>query len=165
MLGDALRAQRRPDPAPELYRRARLDCTGDFNLESAELFALCGSERISDTDLFARHATFGRRIEKACAPRTQPFRNVKNPRRRLRVGYLSGDFRHHVVTLFMLPVLERHDRSAYEAYCYSSTDMVDSYTRQISARADVWRPVAGLSPTQLAEAIGGGRIRIPSRPT
>ncbi len=160
VLGEVLLAECRTDEALELYRIARLDCPGDFNLESAELFALCGSERISDADLFARHATFGRRIEKACAPRTQPFRNVKNPQRRLRVGYLSGDFRHHVVTLFMLPVLERHDRSASEAYCYSSTDMVDSYTRQISARADVWRPVAGLSPTQLAEAIGGDEIDI-----
>ncbi|MGH8691211.1 MAG: tetratricopeptide repeat protein, partial [Burkholderiales bacterium] len=160
MLGEVLLAQCRAGEALELYRVARRDCPHDFGLESAELFALCGSERISDADLFARHAAFGRRIEDAYAPRTRSFRNAKDPRRRLRIGYLSGDFRYHVVTLFMLPVLERHDRSAYEVYCYSTTDMKDSYTRQMSARAGVWRDAAGLSSAQLAEAIAVDEIDI-----
>jgi predicted O-linked N-acetylglucosamine transferase (SPINDLY family) len=160
MLGEALNAQCRIEEALELYRVARRDFPLDFGLESAELFALCGSERISDADLFARHAVFGRRIEEAYAPRARPFRNTKDPQRRLRIGYLSGDFRYHVVTLFMLPVLERHDRSAYEVYCYSTTDVADNYTRQISARADVWRDAAGLSSAQLAEGIAGDEIDI-----
>src|SRR5258708_16069017 len=105
MLGEVLNAQCRADEALRLYRVARRGCPDDFNLESAELFAFCGSERIPDADLFARHVTFGKRIEGAYAPRTQPFRNAKDPGRRLRIGYLSGDFRYHVVTLFMLPVL------------------------------------------------------------
>lgn len=160
MLGEVLNAQCRIDEALELYGVARRDCPRDFNLESAELFALCGSERISDADLFARHVTFGERLQSAHAPRRQPFRNAKDPGRRLRIGYLSGDFRYHVVTLFMLPVLERHDRSAYEVYCYSTADGADSYTRQISARADVWRDAAGLSNAQLAQAIAGDEIDI-----
>lgn len=160
MLGDVLLAQCRTDEALEVYRVARRDCPHDFGLESAELFALLGSERISDADLLARHAAFGRRIEAAYAPRTRSFRNTRDPRRRLRIGYLSGDFRYHVVTLFMLPVLERHDRSAYEVYCYSTTEMKDSYTRQISARAGAWRDAAGLSNAQLAEAIAADEIDI-----
>ncbi len=160
MLGEVLLAQCRTDEAFEHYRLARRDCPQDFGLESAELFALCGSERISDADLFARHAAFGKRIEEAYAPRTAPFRNARDPERRLRIGYLSGDFRYHVVTLFMLPVLERHDRSAYEVYCYSTTDMKDGYTQQISARADAWRDATGLSSVQLAEAIAADEIDI-----
>jgi predicted O-linked N-acetylglucosamine transferase (SPINDLY family) len=160
MLGEVLLAQCRTDEAFEHYRVARRDCPQDFGLESAELFALCGSERISEADLFARHAAFGRRIEEAYAPRTGAFRNARDPQRRLRIGYLSGDFRYHVVTLFMLPVLERHDRAAYEVYCYSTTDMKDGYTQQISARADVWREAAGLSHAQLTEAIAADEIDI-----
>src|SRR2546422_11670519 len=52
------------------------------------------------------------------------------------------------------------DRSACEVYCYSTADTPDSYTRQISARTDVWRPAAGWSPTQMAEAIAGDEIDI-----
>ena len=160
MLGEVLLAQCRTEEAFEHYRVARRDCPQDFGLESAELFALCGSERISDADLFARHAAFGKRIEEAYAPLRGPFRNARDPQRRLRIGYLSGDFRYHVVTLFMLPVLERHDRSAYEIYCYSTTDMKDGYTQQLSARADVWRDATGLSNAQLTDAIVADKIDI-----
>jgi protein O-GlcNAc transferase len=160
MLGEVLLAQCRADEAFEVYAVARRSSPQDYGLESAELFALFGSERISDADLFARHAAFGERLEAAYPPRSTPFRNAKDPRRRLRIGYLSGDFRYHVVTVFMLPVLERHDRSACEVYCYSTTDSPDSYTQQISARTDVWRPAAGLSPAQLAEAIAADEIDI-----
>jgi protein O-GlcNAc transferase len=160
MLGEVLLAQCRTDEAFEHYRLARGNCPQDFGLESAELFALCGSERISDADLFARHAAFGKRLEAAYVPRKGPLRNPRDPQRRLRIGYLSGDFRYHVVTLFMLPVLERHDRSACEIYCYSTTDMKDGYTQQVSARADVWRDATGLSNDQLTEAMAADQIDI-----
>jgi len=160
MLGEVLLAQCRPDEAFKVCGFARQNCPHDFALESAELFALSGSERISDADLFARHAAFGKRLEAAYPARTPVFRNAKDSQRRLRIGYLSGDFRYHVVTLFMLPVLERHDRAAGQVYCYSTGDTTDSYTQQVSARADVWRPAAGLPAAQLAEVIAADEIDI-----
>ena len=159
MLGEALLAQSRGDEAFEVYRRARQENPQDFGLESAELFALFGSDRISDEELFARHAAFGQRLEAVHAPRTA-FRNARDPERRLRIGYLSGDFRYHVVTLFMLPVLERHNRASFEVYCYSTADSTDGHTRQITQRADVWRAMGGKSPAQVAEAITADAIDI-----
>ena len=159
MLGEVLLTQSRGDEAFEVYRTARQENPQDFGLESAELFALFGSDRASDEELFARHAAFGKRLEAAHAPRTT-FRNTRDPERRLRVGYLSGDFRYHVVTLFMLPVLERHDRGSFEVYCYSTADSADGYTRQIAQRADVWRPMGGKSSAQIAEAISADEIDI-----
>jgi predicted O-linked N-acetylglucosamine transferase (SPINDLY family) len=160
MLGEVLLAQCRTDEAFECYGLARRNCPEDFGLESAELFALCGSERISDAELFTRHAAFGKRLEEAYAPRTGAFRNARDRERRLRIGYLSGDFRYHVVALFTLPVLERHDRTAYEVYCYSTTDMRDGYTQQVAALADVWRDAAALSTDQLTAAIAADEIDI-----
>jgi predicted O-linked N-acetylglucosamine transferase (SPINDLY family) len=160
MLGGVLLGQCRADEALALYRTARERCPDDFDLESAELFALNSSEQIAEDELFARHAAFGSRIEQAHPPRFTPFRNVRDPGRRLRIGYVSGDFCYHVVTLFTLPVIERHDRSAVEVYCYSTGGRVDEYTRQISARADVWRDVSSLSATALADAINRDSIDI-----
>jgi predicted O-linked N-acetylglucosamine transferase (SPINDLY family) len=159
MLGEVLLAQCRGDEAFEVYRNARGDNPQDSGLESAELFALFSSDRVSDEELFARHAAFGRRLEAAHPPRAT-FANSRDAERRLRIGYLSGDFRYHVVTLFMLPVLERHDRASCEVYCYSTADSADSYTRQIAERTDVWRPIGGQSPSQLADAIAGDAIDI-----
>ncbi len=159
MLGEVLLAQCRGDEAFEVYRIARRENPRDFALESAELFALFGSDRVSDEELFARHAAFGKRLEAANPPRAS-FGNTRDPARRLRIGYLSGDFRYHVVTLFMLPVLERHDRASFEVYCYSTADSADGYTRQIAERTDAWRPMGGQSPARIAETIAADAIDI-----
>lgn len=155
MLGGVLLGQGRIDEALALYREA----PRDPELESAELFALNASARMAEDELFARHAEFGMRLENAYPPRFV-FSNKKEPTRRLRIGYVSGDFAYHVVTLFMLPVLERHDRAAYEVFCYSTSPRVDEYTRKVASRADAWRPAAGLSPEQLADAIHADGIDI-----
>ena len=159
MLGEVLLAQCRGDEAFESYRKARRDNPQDFGLESAELFALFSSDRVGDEELFARHAAFGKRLEAATPPRAS-FANSRDPERRLRIGYLSGDFRYHVVTLFMLPVLERHDRASCEVFCYSTADSTDRYTRQVAERADVWRAMGGQPPSQLTEAIAADGIDI-----
>jgi len=155
LLGGVLLGQCRIDEALELYRRA----PRDLDLASAELFALNASEQISDDELFARHAEFGRNLEQA-VPARFSFSNPKHPARRLRIGYVSGDFSYHVVALFMQPVLERHDRRAFEVFCYSSAERVDQYTRQLAKASDVWRPCAGMSDTQLADAIHADGIDI-----
>ena len=160
MLGGVLLGQCRVDEAVVLYRGARERCPGDFDLESAELFALNASEEIADDVLFAKHVEFGRRLEVAYPSRFEPFRNTRDPDRRLRVGYVSGDFRYHVVTLFMIPVVENHDRSAVEVFCYSTGGRVDHYARQLSGRADFWRDVGSMSASELADQINRDHIDI-----
>jgi protein O-GlcNAc transferase len=160
MLGGVLLAQCRIDEALDLYRAGRERCAGELALDSAELFALNSSEQISDEALFARHVDFGTRIEQLHAPRFDPFHNERDLRRPLRVGYVSGDFAFHVVTLFMIPVIEGHDRLAMEVYCYATSDCRDEYTRRLSAHADVWRDSASLSDAELAELINRDGIDI-----
>jgi predicted O-linked N-acetylglucosamine transferase (SPINDLY family) len=155
MLGGVLLAQCRFDEALELYRGA----PRDPDLVSAELFALNASETGSEEALFARHAEFGRRLEETYRARFD-FPGARDPKRRLRIGYVSGDFSYHVVALFMQPVLERRDRAAIEVFCYSTSERVDDYTRQLMAHADAWRPCAGLPEAQLADAIHADGIDI-----
>ena len=155
MLGGVLLAQCRIDEALELYRRA----PRDPDLVSAELFALNASDKVAEDELFARHVAFGRELEQAM-PARFAFSNRKDPARRLRIGYVSGDFSYHVVALFMLPVLERRGRRAVEVFCYSSAERVDQYTRQLAQASDAWRPCAGMSDAQLADAIHADGIDI-----
>jgi protein O-GlcNAc transferase len=155
MLGGVLLAQCRIDEALELYRRS----PRDPDVVSAELFALNAALSGSEDELFARHAEFGRRLEQTY-PARFAYPGARDPERRLRIGYVSGDFSYHVVALFMLPVLERRDRAAMEVFCYSTSERVDEYTRQLMAHADGWRPCAGLADRQLADAIHADRIDV-----
>ena len=160
ILGEVLRSQSRAEEAVEVLAAGRKLDHGGFALESAELFTLNFSENILPDELFARHKAFGARLEKAYRPAFEPFRNARDPDRRLRVGYVSGDFSFHPVSLFLIPVLERHDRSAYEIYCYSVADKADDVTRQISERADVWRPLGPRPAAELAETMNRDMIDV-----
>lgn len=79
---------------------------------------------------------------------------------RLRVGYLSADFRQHSVSYFFVPLIEAHDRGAVEIFCYSGVKQPDTITSRIEQAAEHWRPVAGLSDEELVQRIREDEIDI-----
>jgi protein O-GlcNAc transferase len=94
------------------------------------------------------------------ATRIRPHGNDRNPDRRLRIGYVSPDFRQHVVGRNVLPLLREHDHTACEIFCYSGVMIPDAVTEQFRSYADHWRPCAGLNDTQLAAQIRADQIDI-----
>ena len=92
-------------------------------------------------------------IEAAVTQKTD-FANPRTTERRLRIGYVTGDFhRQHPVNIFMLPVLLRHDRERFEVCVYHTGTMHDEYTRQAKACADRWLDAAALDDKALQQAI------------
>ena len=65
---------------------------------------------------------------------SSPMLNDRSPDRRLRIGYVSPDFRVHPVGRFMLPLLESHDHSNFEIFCYSSFERPGRDHRRCRAR-------------------------------
>lgn len=88
------------------------------------------------------------------------YRNNPTASRRLRVGYVSPDFREHCQTLFTTPLLKHHDHDAVEVYGYSTVHNPDALTQRLAGFADVWRDVSSLDDTQLALQILDDRIDI-----
>jgi len=86
--------------------------------------------------------------------------NSRQTERRLRIGYVSPDFRDHCQSLFTVPLLSRHDHAAHEIFCYSSVERPDDLTRRLAGYADVWREVGSLDDDALAAVIRGDRIDI-----
>ncbi len=159
MLGNLLHRHGRVAEMLELCRAALERDPGRLELASFELFLLNFSDAISAEALYERHRSFGERLERAHAP-AFAFARAPDPERRLRVGYVSGDFNSHPVALFLQPLLERLDRSRFEACCYSTSTRSDEFTRRLAARADLWRDAAALSEARLAEVIHADRIDI-----
>jgi protein O-GlcNAc transferase len=159
VLGGVLRAQARIVEALECFAAARKLAPERFDLESAELFTLSCSEDVSSESLFERHKAFGRRLEAATPPRFR-FPRPADPGRRLRVGYVSGDFSRHPVALFLIPVIEGHDRKAFEVCCYSTGAGSDEVTQTLRDSADLFRDAASMSDDDLAEAIHGDGVDV-----
>lgn len=104
-------------------------------------------------ELFAAFCKSARQFRQPPAPQDR-FREIgREPGRRLRIGYVSSDFRLHVVGLNLLPLVENHDRDIFDLYFYSDAGEDDQITQRFKAVAAAWRPVSGLDDASVARAI------------
>lgn len=93
---------------------------------------------------------------------TQSMRPMPQPAagRRLRVGYISADFRRHALRFFIRPILRNHDRSRFEVFCYYNHRREDAVTSEIRSLSDHWIDCCRMSDSELAERIAGDEIDI-----
>lgn len=121
------------------------DSTG---IPSHRLFALLYGDKRTDQDIAALHRQHG---EDVCRRNPQLPVQPRGSGTRLRIGYLSPDFGAHPVGYFMEPILEHHDRSGFEIYCYSDRAGADELTQCLRGHSEHWVECRGMSNAQLAE--------------
>jgi predicted O-linked N-acetylglucosamine transferase (SPINDLY family) len=97
-----------------------------------------------------RHAPFpDRHASSAAHP---PHANLPTMGRRLRIGYVSGDFRRHALLFVFEPLLAAHDRDAFEITCFDNTRKPDAHTERLRAMADHWHIIRDMTD-DCAEAL------------
>ncbi len=89
-----------------------------------------------------------------------PHPNERIPQKRLRIGYVSPDFRRHAVAYFAEPILTQHDRTRVEVFCYAEVQREDDYTEHFRGLSDHWRSTVGLSDAEVERRIREDRIDI-----
>lgn len=150
-LGNSLKDLGRLEEAEASFRRAlALDPDDRAALDNL-LLALNYTDRHTCAEVYEAHLDWARRHAAPAAHESHP--NPRDPRRRLRVGYVSPDFRRHSVAYFIEPVLARHDRAAFEVYCYSNVGLPDRMTGHLLALADHARSIVGMSDESAAQAV------------
>jgi predicted O-linked N-acetylglucosamine transferase (SPINDLY family) len=90
----------------------------------------------------------------------QPHTNHPNPERRLRVGYVSPDFRDHPSSCFTIPLLSNHDHRQCEIFCFANVARPDAITERLRGYADQWRDTVELSDQQVADLVRRDQIDI-----
>ena len=87
--------------------------------------------------------------------------NDRTPDRRLRIGYVSPDFRNHVVGANVLPLFRNHDRQAFEVICYANLKLpADAMTDEFRSLSHRWRDISKLDDRQAAQLIRDDGIDI-----
>lgn len=158
-LGSVLKDAGSLDEAIECYREARKLDPSDPGIHGNLVYSL----------IF--QASDGKTILDECrrwdAAHALPLRPAKSSHacdptqdRRLRIGYVSGDFRDHCQSLFTIPLLSNHDHGQFEIFCYSSVERPDEFTRRIAGYADVWRDARSLDDDGLATLVRDDRIDV-----
>ena len=123
------------------------------------LFALNYREDLSAEAIFAEYQAWDARHARGLSQGV-PFDIDRTEGRRLRVGFVSPDFRTHAVALFAEPLLAALDRDAMELFLYAEVPVEDAATARFRALADHWRPTVGLGDDDLAALIRQDRIDV-----
>lgn len=149
-IADALGAAGLVEEALEYFQRAEELAPGDFDVRSDQLLLKNYLPHISQDALFEAHCEAA-----ACLPSgaKRSFGNDCTPMRRLKVGYVSADFRQHSVAYFIEPVLENHDLEQYEVYCYYNGKEQDVVTRRLRNKCSIWRDIHELDDNAAADLI------------
>jgi predicted O-linked N-acetylglucosamine transferase (SPINDLY family) len=159
-LGRSLKHQGRIQEAIDCWRRALRHNPNHASVNLNLLTSLHYSPDCEPSKIYAEYQQWAERHATPLAQLIKPFRNDRNPERRLRIGYVSGDFYSHAVACFLEPLLAAHDHSDFEIICYASNQNRDTTTQQLQAYADRWREIYTLDDEQLADLIRQDEIDI-----
>ena len=159
-LGNILKDQGLLEEALVAYDRATTLNPSNSVFASNRVYLLHFHPRYSAQAIYEAHRQWNRQYAAPLQSTLRPHANDCSPERRLKIGYVSPDLREHPVGRFLLPLLQAHDRSQVEVFCYSHVSVPDDLTRHLQENTDTWRSTMGLSDEQLAEMIRADGIDI-----
>ena len=101
----------------------------------------------------------GRGGQLAAAGPTPAVKPPAEPRsQRLRIGYLSADFRNHAMGTLIHGLFRHHDRERFEVFAYAINDVSDAYTRSVHQGVEHFTVVASDTNEQLADRIRADQL-------
>lgn len=152
-LGGCLKELGRFDEAILAYRQALAIQPGLSEAHSNLLFAMLHQD-LDDREIADEHLLWQRQhADGPTSPRMETLPADERNTKRLRIGYVSPDFREHSVTRFLLPLMENHDREKFEVFAYAEVPTPDEITTRLQSLTDGWRDTVGLGDAQVAELI------------
>jgi protein O-GlcNAc transferase len=158
--GNLLMRLGRIDKALQCYDRA-LKLKPDFHQAFNNLVYVRNfSDAYSPERIFEAHLEWARAFADhlTSAADSNQFRIAGGEK--IRIGYVSANFREHAVTYFLQPVLEHHDQSTFDIYCYSDVQIPDARTKKLKKIVSNWRDTAGMSDTAVWQQIRRDGIHI-----
>jgi predicted O-linked N-acetylglucosamine transferase (SPINDLY family) len=161
-LGRCLRALGRMDEALPAYDAAAASSPQPATHSNA-VFAAQYVAGLGLAELTARASAWARRHTAPWATRPRPPRasgSFPAPGARLRIGYVSADFRQHAVAFFLEPVLCAHDPAAVETFCYVGNREADPVTARLRAAAHHWRDITRMDDEAAAACIRADHIDV-----
>ncbi len=79
---------------------------------------------------------------------------------KIRVGFVSGDFKNHPVAFFLENLLKNFDKEKFELYAYSTISFEDETTKKLKQYFDQWLNLSGLSGENVTKKIREDKIHI-----
>jgi predicted O-linked N-acetylglucosamine transferase (SPINDLY family) len=110
--------------------------------------------------VFGRHKDWASRYELSVFRDRYQHSQSSQRERRLRIGYVSGDFCNHPVGALFKGVVQNHDKEKFEIHCYSNYLVADRVTEEIRAHTNHWHDIALMDVEEVAALIHSHEIDI-----
>jgi len=159
-LGNVLADQRKLDMALACYKKTLAIKPGHPLATKSYLYTLLYHPDVSSDDLFDAFKEFIRDKSSDHAKPALPPIDLSSSGRRLRIGYLTSDFRDHPLGSVLMPILSNHDHDRFEIFCYAEMRADDDVTEQFRGHADHWRVINGMTDAEVAANIRDDGIQI-----
>jgi protein O-GlcNAc transferase len=165
-LGCAHMEQGRADLAAPCFDAALRLQPDMASAQSNRLFCMNYDPQVDPATLFDEHCRWGQRQEMKVHAERQIYRNHhkqrfdRDPQRRLRIGYVSPDFRGHALARYLEPVLVNHDPQRVEVFCYAEVARPDDMTERMRKVVHGWRWTCGQTDARVAQQILDDKIDI-----
>jgi len=112
------------------------------------------SDQLSPQEVFERHTRAGALIDRVePMPPLEPDERLVGGARRIRIGFVSADFRSHSVASFIEPLLRGIDRTKFETSLWWNGDKTDDITARLRATSDGWNDIVKVSDVQAARMV------------
>lgn len=159
-LGVALIAQGRHRDARAAFERAATLDPANPAGGSGAIFAANFDPDLDDAQTQKLRKDWARRYAEPLRSAWRPHANARDPKKRLVVGYVSGDFRDHAAAGVIEPILAAHDKNAVEIALFSCNPADDARTARFKSIADRWRDWRGLSDEEAATQVRADGVDI-----
>jgi protein O-GlcNAc transferase len=152
-LGDALKTMGQVDEAIDAFRRAVALRPDNAQAHSNLVLSMHYQTGCDARTIAEENSRWNRRHAEPLKRFIPAHANDRDPDRRLKIGYVSPDFRNHPVGRFFLPLAAHHDRNRVEVIAYAHVPAPDTMTERLRSCVEHWRDIARLSEDEAAELV------------
>ena len=145
------------------HLKKAVDISGNhLGYYSNYLFVLTHDPKTSPQAMYHAHLKYGEEVDawaKSVGIKTS-YKGSRDPDRKLRVGFVSGDFVRHPVSHFFIPFWDAMDRERFDLIGYNASPVRDDITDYLESGSSLWRDIDDISDTELADQIYNDNIDI-----
>ena len=157
LQGFCLKAYGKTWEASECFKRSSMlskNLADRARMYSNYLFVSNYFGLLTDADLCNRHKAYGNIFNDI-----REYSHLKKEKNKIRIAYISPDFREHVVMYFSYVLLAKYDKTRFEVFCYARC-VEDEISAQLKPLVDSWQNIEKMTDDAIAELLYRDEIDI-----
>ncbi len=158
-LGNLLKDEMKFIEAEEAYRTSLKLNPNNLQGYSHLLFAITHNDSHSQNFCTTEAKNYGQVLNNNITPLLHS-EIKKDIQKKLRIGFVSGDFCDHSVAFFIEPLLSYINKNQYALFAYYNNTIIDGMTQRFQKHFSTWRNIAALNDQELVQLIISDQIDI-----